>query len=299
MLKISVVIPTYRRPEELKRCIEGLKKQSVPPWEIIVAAREDDKETLEVLKKIKGVKIAFTGPKQTRAWRAGTQAATGDIVCFTDDDAVPRPDWIEKIKKHFEYEPSLGGVGGKDAIWNGDKPRKFSPVKKVGRITWYGKSIGNHHRGNEIQYVDHLKGVNMCFRRELLTDFDHNLLGLAEPLNDMWVSLSVKSKGYKLLYDPEIIVDHYPGVTFDGRRGDTRERDAYMRGHNEIYILLTFTSSLRKIVAFLYSFLVGNYTSPSIIRALFNPSLFPYVRDAWRGRVEGLRTYRLNRTAFS
>lgn len=40
---------------------------------------------------------------------AGLGLATGEIVCFMDDDAAVRPDWLERIVACYA-EPSVGAV---------------------------------------------------------------------------------------------------------------------------------------------------------------------------------------------
>ena len=41
-MMITVVVPTYRRPRDLGRCLDGLGKQSRPADEIAVVVRESD-----------------------------------------------------------------------------------------------------------------------------------------------------------------------------------------------------------------------------------------------------------------
>lgn len=44
-MNISVLIPTYRRPKDLARCLEALKKQKRVPDEVLVIVRNTDAET--------------------------------------------------------------------------------------------------------------------------------------------------------------------------------------------------------------------------------------------------------------
>ena len=45
------------------------------------------------------------------ARRAGLLAATGDLVCFTDDDCVPAVHWLRRLPALFA-DPSVGAVTG-------------------------------------------------------------------------------------------------------------------------------------------------------------------------------------------
>lgn len=99
---ISVVIPTYRRPESLGRCLAALlARDPGPSCEIIVV---DDGRSIEVralvnalARKHAGIRYLCPargkrGPAAAR--NAGWQAARGEIVAFTDDDTLPEADWL-------------------------------------------------------------------------------------------------------------------------------------------------------------------------------------------------------------
>ncbi|WP_455777492.1 glycosyltransferase family 2 protein, partial [Burkholderia stabilis] len=44
-MKISVLVPTYRRPADLARCLLALQRQHRLPDEVIVVARPEDDAT--------------------------------------------------------------------------------------------------------------------------------------------------------------------------------------------------------------------------------------------------------------
>ena len=44
-MKITVLVPTYRRPQDLARCLAALQKQERVPDEVVVVARPDDEAT--------------------------------------------------------------------------------------------------------------------------------------------------------------------------------------------------------------------------------------------------------------
>src|SRR4029079_17187497 len=106
-----------------------------------------------------------TEPGVLAANRAGMELVTGEIVSFIDDDAAARPDWLRRIERWFASDPKLGAVGGRDVIHtkNGKVEKR---TKTVGRIFWYGRIVGNHEKVFQGScYAEHLKGVNMSFRR--------------------------------------------------------------------------------------------------------------------------------------
>ena len=44
-MKIAIVIPTYRRPKDLQRCLTALETQTQQADEVLVVVRNNDEET--------------------------------------------------------------------------------------------------------------------------------------------------------------------------------------------------------------------------------------------------------------
>ena len=48
---ITALVPTYRRPRDLARCLEALRAQVRLPDEVLVVVRDEDAETRDLLTK--------------------------------------------------------------------------------------------------------------------------------------------------------------------------------------------------------------------------------------------------------
>jgi GT2 family glycosyltransferase len=103
-LTISVVVPTYRRPELLNRCLQSLVRQDFDPksYEIIVANDKPDAAVQDVVDRwqraVRYPNIRYVPVRDGRgpavARNHGWRAARGDIVAFTDDDTQPAAEWL-------------------------------------------------------------------------------------------------------------------------------------------------------------------------------------------------------------
>lgn len=105
-IRVSVVVPTCRRPQSLRRCLEALLAQELPPalYEIVVADDAADGETRALVESITARAgrsapavryVAVQGRHGPAAARnVGWHAARGAIVAFTDDDCLPDPCWL-------------------------------------------------------------------------------------------------------------------------------------------------------------------------------------------------------------
>ena len=295
--KISVIIPSYKRPKELEKCLIGLKNQKRQADEIIVIYRNNDFKTKKLIKK-KQKQIPNLNhkevkkPGQIEALNRGLETVRGDIIAFTDDDAVPHTDWLKRIEKYFISDKKIGGVGGKDIIYTKRKKEKKN-YKIVGKVQWFGRMIGNHHLyKNSTCEVDILKGVNMSFRKKAIKNlkFDKRLLGKgAQVHNELYLCLKLKKSGWKIIYDPKILVDHYISQRFDEDKRNQFNKNAFKNAvHNETLSLLEYFSFLQRTIFLLWAFFVGTRKAFGIIQLFrFLPKEKKIALTKWIASMEG------------
>src|SRR3954470_14209837 len=215
-LSVAVLIPTFRRPEELARCLAALAAQRRRPDRGLVAARAEDEPTQRAATAgpdaLAVERVLVAAPGQVAALNAGLDALREDVVAITDDDCIPRPDWVERIERHFAADPRLGGLGGPDRLVQGGRP-VVGARRHVGRVFWDGRFVGLHQLGiGPVRDVELLKGANMSYRREAIAAlrFDARLRGTGtEQHNDWAFALAVGAAGWRVAFDPAVVVDHY------------------------------------------------------------------------------------------
>lgn len=303
-VRVSVLIPTYRRLNDLKRCLEAIKRQTWKPYEIIVVIRDDDSESLHYLEcfrfeaPVKIININIPGVIQ--AMNKGLMEVSGDIVAITDDDSEPHADWLEKIVPYFMLDDHVGGVGGRDWIFENGKFID-DEARIVGKLQWFGRMIGNHHLGaGSAREVDFLKGVNCAYRSDLLKKrgFDVRLLGKGAQVHwELSIGLAFKRMGWKLVYDPAIAVRHFPAQRFDeDKRNEFNSLALRNAIHNETLLILEHIRFFGKVSFLLWGFIIGKSHSPGILRWIIliisrksNPFLKCYC--TLMGRLIGIHSW--------
>ncbi|MEB3212916.1 MAG: glycosyltransferase family 2 protein [Leptolyngbyaceae bacterium] len=321
-MKITLLIPTYRRPQDLMRCLKAIENQDRLPDEIVVVVRDTDTETQESLKEsfkhdlstigstpvcettmggtisLKVVTVYTYGV--VAALNAGLEKVTGDIVTITDDDTVPHSHWLSRIEQHFLKDPKVGGVGGRDWLYFGDILQSGEALS-VGRLRWFGARTGNHHLGiGKARSVEILKGANMSFRREAIgtRKFDERFKGTGAQVHfEMAFSLNVKKAGWTLIYDPEVSIDHLAGPRFDEDQRHQFNALAFTNAvHNETLALLDYLPFVNRIFFGMWSILVGNRDAFGLVQLIrFFPTEGKIAWQKWRcslnGRWQGYRTW--------
>ena len=143
------------------------------------------------------------------------EQAKGSIVMLIDDDAKPPPDWVEKHLEHYR-DPQVGAVGGPADNYSPNDTTRL-PIHRGrpwGRITWYGRIIGNMHDQPEewrtlpACEVDHLVGYNMSLRRSAFDRFETRLRPYWQVF-EADACLQARANGFRVLFDPSIVVSHY------------------------------------------------------------------------------------------
>ena len=117
-MKLSVIIPTYQRSETLLQSIASLQHQSLSNFEIIVVDNAVDVKLEQRITsfnqsakfKVRYIPESFLGAHHAR--HTGAQAAVGELLVFTDDDATFTPHWLESYQKSFFNHPKMVAAGG-------------------------------------------------------------------------------------------------------------------------------------------------------------------------------------------
>jgi glycosyltransferase involved in cell wall biosynthesis len=110
-VKISVIVPTYKRPALLKRCLDALFQQHFPgdEFEIIIVSDGYDEATRYLVENNcnnntnRNVQYHYLAAKKgpAAARNAGWQTAKGELILFTDDDCVPDKKWLRSYWNTF------------------------------------------------------------------------------------------------------------------------------------------------------------------------------------------------------
>ena len=115
-LPVSLIIPTCKRMEALKKCLQSVAQLTRQPEEVIVVDNcpEDDgtRTFMQGYPNVRYVAEPCIGASAAR--NRGVQVASGKIVAFLDDDELVHPDWLTHLVEHFANndDPDLTTVTG-------------------------------------------------------------------------------------------------------------------------------------------------------------------------------------------
>lgn len=192
--RVSVVIPTKDRPALLRRCLRAvLDQESEVAFEVIVV--NDAGCSVDCILDGDGRVSLVEGPGRgpAAARNAGIAGALGDVVLFTDDDAIPQPGWIQAAITSLAGTPAAVGVVGRV-----ESP-SFDPL--------YEHSVRNDGG------VGNFLTCNAAYRRSALATlggFDEDFPYPAAEDRDL--GYRMQSLG-EVLFEPQMVVIHPPRPT--------------------------------------------------------------------------------------
>jgi len=253
-LKISLVISTKDRANDLKECLVSVLQQTEIPDEIIIVDSSKNKDTFLMLEKEgfliskKSHFIYFYSNIQSSTYQRnkGIDLATGDIVHFLDDDVILEPDYFEQINTIYrnDEKEEIGGVGG--LIIQSKRisgTNFFSDLfKKIflltndngnGQMLPSGWGVVQYRRNiTKISETEILQGC-CSYRRNILDEyrFDENLTGAAIR-EDLDISYRISRK-YKLIYTPFAKLYHKASPA--GREDEELYYQKYIYNHYYLF----------------------------------------------------------------
>jgi GT2 family glycosyltransferase len=298
---LSVVIPSYQRPQWIRRAVLSLAAQTRRPDEVIAVARDTDGPTHEAIAALQGGGLPFnlrreivSEPGFIPPVKAGVAAARGDVIAVMDDDAEAEEGWAARLLGNYD-DAAIGAVGGRCINTSDDKgPTPVPEAERVGYVNHVGQFIGRMYFRPTFRdpvEVDFLMGGNMSFRREIAArlEFDMELNRNVAQGYEVDIGLQVRRLGWRIMFDPLLAIRHYsaPRATVGLRTYDAESIQWY--AFNQLRVGLRRLSLPHKSVSLVYQFAVGERTAPGVLPFVLGPIArrFGFETDHARAALKG------------
>lgn len=227
--KISIVIPSFGRPNRLARCLASLARLDGGPYETVVVDDGSPKPLEPVCRNagpwVRAVRQQNSGPAAAR--NRGVSVATGDFICFTDDDCIPDPGWAKALIAAQQGDP-LKLVGGR--VDNAFPDNLFSETSQS--ITNWLYSW-HKSKGRKAQFFT---SNNIGCARQTFLDiggFDESFPLAAGEDRDF--GMRWKRNAGSLVFAPRARVSHAHDLDI---RGFWRQQSNYGRGARHLHALV-------------------------------------------------------------
>lgn len=223
--RVTVVVATRDRPDELTRCVDSILACDYPDFDVLIV--DNAPSSVAMARPAtdaypSGPRVAWTReetPGLAVAHNRSLSEISAPIVAFTDDDVAVDPQWLANLVAGFTVAPDVGCVTGMIFPLELETAAQELVERSVGFNKGFERRIYRDDRG---AHGDPLfpyaagrfgSGANMAFRTEALRaigGFD-SALGTgtrARGGDDLASFFDIVAAGYALVYEPAAIVFH-------------------------------------------------------------------------------------------
>jgi GT2 family glycosyltransferase len=217
--RFSVVIPTLKRTEALRKTLENLLRCDPRPDEVVLVDADGEGSAKALAQELDGgspsVRYLSSPRSLTLQRNRGIDAATGDVIVFLDDDVALPHDVFAQLARAYEDDAVVGATGkvvepnGRRIGGIGSRLRLALPGgSREGTFTRYGYPRYVQTERREPLDVEYMLGCFMSARREAAAAvrFDETLAGYALA-EDEDFSYRLSRIG-RIRYLPGLVVRH-------------------------------------------------------------------------------------------
>lgn len=277
---VSVIICTHNRTEDLKNCLESIKKLKYSNKEIIIIdnapVNDETKDLVQSYKEFIYIREPRKGLDIAR--NRGIKESAGEIIAFTDDDAVVDSLWLENLVKNFRA-PLVCAVTGITLPYElEDKAQVIFEKTNSFKRGFIRKEFSLSNL-NPVGAGSVGAGVNMALRRKYIDEtglFDEALDGGTYSLSggDQEFFYRVLARGYRIIYEPDALVWHK-------HRGDMDSLKKTLYGYGvgvfAWWTKIVFREKEIASVFFMIKWFISYYIF-NLFRTLFNKDSLQYFR---------------------
>ncbi|KKS54536.1 MAG: glycosyl transferase [Candidatus Magasanikbacteria bacterium GW2011_GWA2_42_32] len=276
--KISYIIPTHNRQEDLVEHIKSVKKSTYKNLEIIVVDNASSDNSVRIVKKLFPDVKVIESQKNLNA--AGGRnlgmknvSKESSYLILMDDDVVIEPDTISNLYKAINARPEYAAATGKVLFL--EKPTVVQLAgSSVGLLTSFNYANTGPDDGRFDQPCDSFAGGAILIKREVADKvgfYDEVYPRLYE---DADYSVRIIRTGKRILYVPSARIYHKAHILDKKSATDRWLSGAYFASRNKIIFMSKFSPCFPCFIFLIYPAFLLFYTYQSVrfsrIDALLN-----------------------------
>lgn len=225
--RVSVIIPTFNRPDLLKEAVRSVLVQTCPASEIIIVDDGSDDDVLQKINRMERLSpLIFVyhlaqNAGVSKARNFGLEKASGEFILFLDDDDLIHPKMLESALHHLLCYPEIDVIccrcltfyssDFQDGYTDRGRPKKRNyPLRKIFLV-----DRGNTFRLEAEPFTEILSAsppIHSCLaRRKSLGDMRFPADLKAGEDTFFWLSLAFNGCRFKSNHHPHAYMRRHRG----------------------------------------------------------------------------------------
>lgn len=218
---ISVIIPNWNGAAHLPTCLQSLRCQTYPDFEVIVVDNGSTDGSCELIARdypeVRVValprNLGFAG-----GVNAGIRVARGDLIALLNNDTEADPHWLAELARALCEYPEAGMAASKLRLF--DRRDVLHSAGDIYRLDGTPDSRGvwqyDDGRFDSDRWVFSACGGAAAYRRSMLDEIGLFDTDLGMYLEDVDLAWRAQLAGYRCIFAPAAIVYHKLSATGGG-----------------------------------------------------------------------------------
>lgn len=223
-MKISVCIPTYNRPQQVRALLTNLLEQQRLPEEVVIVDASPDGATRQVMEVFVGrlpeLVYDHAAKGLTRQRNRAIELTRGDVVVFLDDDMRLEPDFISRLRDIFiadkgceiagltgvllNEQPKTPGLG-----WRLKRFLRVIETEKSGRLLACGETTPlPRPEPGALVPTDYLPGCLHAWRRDVIRNYRFSIFFQGYGLGEDKFFSGWVAKSHRLFVSGDLLGNH-------------------------------------------------------------------------------------------
>lgn len=302
---VTVAVCTRNHTTDLAICLESLNRLEYADLDLLVVdnAPEDDSTERLVRNDFPNVRyVCEPRPGLDWARNRAIVEARGEIIAYTDDDAVVDPGWVRALVGVFAENREVMAVTGLVVPHEIETEAQFlfELYGGFGRgfeRKWYRYQRRRSRRWTNLGTGQFGTGANMAFRHSV---FDR--IGFFDPAldvgtvtnggGDLEMFFRVLKCGHTLVYEPDAIVRHRHRREYDRLRKQIRNNGVGLLSF-WVRTAMVYPDEIPTVLK-IASWWLGHWNIRRLLLSLLFPARFPrdLILAEWKGFFVGWTRYR-------
>ncbi|MGB9629859.1 MAG: glycosyltransferase family 2 protein [Thermodesulfobacteriota bacterium] len=216
---LSIIIPNWNGKQFLQECLDSLREQTYPHFEIILVDNGSTDGSVDFVCERYGAFVKVIRNKTNLGFAGGNNAgiriARGDYIVLLNNDTQADSHWLEELVKATDWDPKVGMWGSK--IYSYHQRDQIDAVGEL--LYWDGLSRAKgqfeKERGQfgQVEEILFPPGCGAMYRKKVFDEigfFDEDFFAYAD---DAEIGIRARLAGWKALFVPKAILYHKKSKT--------------------------------------------------------------------------------------
>lgn len=222
MKNLTIAILNFNSGDYLSKCLESIKlvKDEANIRTIVIDNNSTDESLSLAESKFRDVKFVKNSENLgfSKGYNKTLKEVKSEFILLLNPDCILEKGVVKKILRDFEIE-NAGAITGKIILPNGKTDltaHRGFPTPWASLLYALGDDSLYHLTSkvsDEVHEVDAISGAFFMTKESVLEEvgyLDERFFLYGE---DIDLSLRIRQKGYKILYDPTVKITHYKGIS--------------------------------------------------------------------------------------